>query len=484
MPDKILGLDIKKDTIRAVMIKSGFKSNQLISHVQIPIEQTEENNGWETAIQSLKEQMDISGATIISSFPSENMFFRNISVPFKDQKKIRQILPFELEPSLICPIDDLIFDFHIVEKGEMTKLIVAATKIDDMQLYWDRLTEVKMEPEIVTVEGFALPFCILEIPGTPENFICITIEPEKIIIAFVVSKQIHLIRCVEIPTHHTFNMFVNEFVMQSLMLFQEMSYSTYFFETVFLTGTCFSEDIQNELSKSLELPVFPISLTQMPRLKLDKQQEQDMNPHEINEALALTLHQHSSQKLIDLRQGPFEIHSQWIEYKSEIVNTAFGLCMLGLAAGGNFFIDTYYLQKKEADLTQQVRVIFQKALPGVTIKDPLLQIREEIESLKQSFMVPGEKVSQLQVIDLLKSISDQIPNNIDVQFTRFSSELDDILISGDTDTFNSVDEIKNNLEAVNEFKKVIVSSSKKDRSGRIQFKLKVELNEQKKDNQE
>jgi len=53
---------------------------------------------------------------------------------------------------------------------------------------------------------------------------------------------------------------------------------------------------------------------------------------------------------------------------------------------------------------------------------------------------------------------------------------DTVLISGNTDTFNSVDDIQSKLEQIDFFKKVMISSTNKDRSGKeIRFQLKVEL---------
>jgi hypothetical protein len=51
-----------------------------------------------------------------------------------------------------------------------------------------------------------------------------------------------------------------------------------------------------------------------------------------------------------------------------------------------------------------------------------------------------------------------------------------VLISGNTDTFNAVDEIQNRLDGSDLFGKVTISSTNRERSGnRIQFKMRIEL---------
>jgi hypothetical protein len=53
---------------------------------------------------------------------------------------------------------------------------------------------------------------------------------------------------------------------------------------------------------------------------------------------------------------------------------------------------------------------------------------------------------------------------------------DNVIISGTTDTYNSVDTIKSGLEQIPYFEKVTISSSNIDRSGNeVRFMLKIEL---------
>jgi general secretion pathway protein L len=75
------------------------------------------DEGIKAALQTLVETLKPAGATCVLGIPTTLVSFRNLSVPFHDLKKIRQILPFELEPSLPVPVEDLIFDFEAVKAG-------------------------------------------------------------------------------------------------------------------------------------------------------------------------------------------------------------------------------------------------------------------------------------------------------------------------------------------------------------------------------
>ena len=105
MSRKYLGLDIQNSALAAVLIESGLKGNWIRAHSYIPYpEGKDEIQGLEAALEALVSQVDIAGCSCIASFPSEHVFFRNMSVPFKQASKIRQVLPFELEPTMPMPI--------------------------------------------------------------------------------------------------------------------------------------------------------------------------------------------------------------------------------------------------------------------------------------------------------------------------------------------------------------------------------------------
>jgi Tfp pilus assembly protein PilN len=63
-----------------------------------------------------------------------------------------------------------------------------------------------------------------------------------------------------------------------------------------------------------------------------------------------------------------------------------------------------------------------------------------------------------------------------VDITRMVKMPDNVIISGTTNTFEAVDNIKSKLEQVEAFKKVTINSTNKNRSGKeVRFQMKVTL---------
>ena len=142
------------------------------------------------------------------------------------------------------------------------------------------------------------------------------------------------------------------------------------------------------------------------------------------------------------------------------------------------------LRKLEHALDQQLdRVdnqltsVFHETFPEVTrIVDPYREMQVKLQEVKKNAVIETVTAPHIRSIDIIDSISKSIPENITLDVTRMVISPDTVLISGNTDTFKSVDDIKNRLEQIEYFKKVTISSSNTDRSGKeVRFQLKVEL---------
>ncbi|MGD9302041.1 MAG: PilN domain-containing protein, partial [Desulfobacterales bacterium] len=125
---------------------------------------------------------------------------------------------------------------------------------------------------------------------------------------------------------------------------------------------------------------------------------------------------------------------------------------------------------------QQIRSIFQTTFPKEKIVEPYQQMQINVKEAKKQAIVQSAAGPYLRSIDILNAISKSIPKTIPVDVARMIISPETVLISGNTDTFNSVEEIKSNLEQIDFFKRVTISSTNKDRSGKeIRFQMKVEL---------
>ena len=116
MSRKILGLDISDNAVSAVLVRGGIKGNRIEDHRHIPLSTgSRQTNRCRCALETVAAEMDLEGATCIASLPASHASYRNMEAPFKEMKKLRQILPYELESILPYPPENVIIDFNVLD---------------------------------------------------------------------------------------------------------------------------------------------------------------------------------------------------------------------------------------------------------------------------------------------------------------------------------------------------------------------------------
>ena len=143
----------------------------------------------------------------------------------------------------------------------------------------------------------------------------------------------------------------------------------------------------------------------------------------------------------------------------------------------NILMETYTVNKQVRRINSQMTQIFKATFPEIkTIRYPYQEMQAKMLETKKNAVFQAETGPHIRSIDILNSISEKIPESITVNLTRLVIQPENVLISGTTDTFNSVDDIKSRLEQIQHFEKVTISSANMDRSGNeVRFMLKVEL---------
>ncbi len=481
MGKRILGLDIQNKALAAVLVNSGFKESRVEAFTHIPFPDTEEgDNGLSAALDALVEEMPVADCVCIVSVPADHVAFRNLKVPFKQEKKIRQILKFELEPTLPFPIDDVVVDFHALKldgQGEQTDLIAAACNASGLKTILDLLAARRIQPEIVTVSGFPSVLCLSRLGNIPESALVVDVRGDSSTIFVMNSGQLSMVRT--LPADRAYESrtdMLGQNIQRTLYALEEISSRPFRPEQIFVTGPALGENgIVTALTRLLDVPITRIDLIKDIDTRIKATPSESWKPYQMNNALALTLIEVIGIKGLNFRQGPFAIKKRWTEYRKNIITSgilAAALLVVWLTAVS---IEYFYKKNQLDKLNGQIREIFQTTFPDVKkIVDPLQQMRVSIDELRKISLYPTDGKNTVLVIDVLNDISKSIPENIDAKFTRTVIGEDNVVINGDSDTFNSVDTIKNRLEQNKIFQSVtIVSTTKEDASNRIKFRLKI-----------
>ncbi|MBW2479907.1 MAG: pilus assembly protein PilM, partial [Deltaproteobacteria bacterium] len=157
MSRKVLGIDIRKESVSAVVVKTGLRENRIDTHAFIPIPDSEQDpDNIKAALEALASQIDPAGCDCVVSIAADHFSYRILKVPFKEAKKIRMVLPFELEPMVPFAVDNLVIDYIDLETervSDQTDLIAVAVPKSELNLYIESLAAVKIDPEMITISG-------------------------------------------------------------------------------------------------------------------------------------------------------------------------------------------------------------------------------------------------------------------------------------------------------------------------------------------
>lgn len=500
MPGKILSIDIGEDYITAIQVISGFKGFEVESCCSMP---NKDGKGAGEIISAISERMDLRCDTCHIGIPDGLVSFRNLKMPFGDQKKIRQALPFEIETMVPHTNEGLIIDFSIHNQSsqDMSELITVFSKKEAIAGLLENLGSFGISPDILDVRSVPSVSWLLKQPDTPENGLFLEIGLKRCCMILFLKGKIALIRnalrvsdlmslreSVDSGLKETNKIKPEVFERSINRLCTSIKETVHSFcwqenirlrpERAFITGSgTLYRETENILSTFLNIPCERLDIRKDKRIKLNSETALNWNPSILNNSLALAVRDSGRKGHgFNLRRDGFELKKRYQGLQAYFVKIGLILLLIILALALNLGIDSYFLSKKNDLIDKNMRDVFFKTFPErKTVHYPYDEMKSEIKALKESSGVLPETTHNQRMIELLDDIAGRIPEAYDLLVSNLIVDGESVRISGETDSFNTVDMIKSKLEPSDYFSSVTISSAKLDRSGKkIQFEMKLE----------
>ncbi len=481
MSRKILGLDINETAVSAVLVRGGIKGNWIEDHRHIPFSgDQDDEESLSLALETIAAEMDLEGATCIASLPASLAAFRNMKAPFKEQKKLRQIMPYELESILPYPPEDVIIDFNVLNDladTEQHLVFTAAIQKEKVGFYLDQLKSHGLEPDVLTISGYALASSLATYSNDNTNRLLALIEPHRATLFLLLDGNICLVRSLraQLSTAAGVSHFCS-IVHQTLAGFQKHTGLDGDIQEVMLTGSALEDShVEDAIREELGIPVRTMDLIALSgQVSIDTEGVM-WKVNTMDASLALAMSAIVGFDLLNFRRGGFTVQKGWVQYQGDILKTGLIALVVVLLFFGNFVADYFSMKKRSMRVEEEVRNVFSSTFPDVKrIVDPLQQMRVKLDELKKDATFSAETNRSVMAIDVLNDISRHIPKQIDVELSSVIIGADSVLISGDTGGFDAVDDVKSSLENAALFKSVSITSTNKDRSGdRVRFKIKA-----------
>ncbi len=154
MAQRIMTLEIDGDWVRAAVAERSWNSFALMG-----LFEDQRAAGENDLAAALARLLAASGKPdiLVSALPGEFVAKRLLELPFKDRRRLNQVVPFALEEHLPFPVDDAVVAFaRLGQEGEQTRVMAAYASRDRIKEHLDLLAQAGLDPKTVTLSALAL----------------------------------------------------------------------------------------------------------------------------------------------------------------------------------------------------------------------------------------------------------------------------------------------------------------------------------------
>lgn len=476
MARNFVGIDIRTHGV-AVVAASGTRKEIRLEAARY-VKRTPETD-LSSALSLAMEAISVSGAVVVVSVPGEAVSFRHLSIPFNSPKKIRMVLPSELEPLLPFPLDSVRIDSTLVstDPGDgTTRIIAAALEKSVLDGYLERLAGCGIFPDLVVPGGWATARVAATGAEASGTWMLVDASAAEGVVACGVGLRIYSIRGFRVPDGDgDVSARIFSEAHRAVLGFSERLGVNLWPEIVWVTGTWV--DDRKLPDTPFHVPVAPLNLAHSVGTGVRVGPEAGWDPMIMNGALALVLGRLRSDIGLTFHERGIGLGALFAEHGQSLWRLAAVGSVVAVLGFFNLWYESHALEQKLARLDLAVKAVFTQTFPDVQrIVDPLQQMKVKIREIQEASGLEAEGAADVRVIDILEIISREIPDTIDIEMTQMNFSGDTVLFSGDTGNFNSVDEIKTILEKNPAFSAVTITSANMEKSGeKVQFKLTANL---------
>ena len=509
MAKHILGLDIGRSSVKAVLIEAGLRgSARIVAWENVDVVAT---GGLRGALRSLQEIPLLAVPACQTALAAGSFSFRNVKLPFKDRKKISQTLPFELESQIPHAMEDVFLDFTAQARAAESDIFAAAIPKKDVQDRIALLGEYGFGAEAIDIDAVPVAARLMA-DGADTLDLLLDVGASETIALFFKAGRILQIRSISfgggditaaisrslgIPrseaearkkrgdtgtAEQEIRTACEKFFASLKNTIRSLRMSGVTAEdvaTVYLTGGgALYRKLGDDLSRALAVPVERVNVTALAGMKPVGGDDAGWDSMIMNGALALALRPLAKKAGFNFRPGGFrpEARALPLDPAVSVKRAAAVAALIALLACTDLWV-SHLGEKARLDLLRaETTAIFQKTFPEVTrVVDPAQQFRAKIAEANRLAIASRSAASRGAALGVMKDLSERVPETLGFTVTSLVLDGDKADIRGEASGFDSAETVKKELEASGRYESVSVSSSSVKQGNRVEFELKTVL---------
>jgi general secretion pathway protein L len=515
MARRILGLDMGSHAVKAVELRQTLRELDLVQARALPVSDAPPSLPAE--IRDFLQSYDLPSEFVVASVAGDRLSTRRVSFPFKDRRKIRAAVPFEVESQVPFELADYFVDFEIAAETEgRTEVVAALVPRNEVAVQLASLAEAQIAPRIIEAEGLALAnlSAFFPLPGTRiladvghrKTTLCLCVDGRAVAARTVPVAGLAITQALakdlgvdEIAAERrkiehgvlgkgatavaataVVDRLARELVrtigsLESLIPGRSDDGGAAIDEVTLLGGTAHLHRLDEYLAERTGLPVRRLDLPPGPAgtslLALG-------DPLIFAPALALALRGSTKATTgMNFRQDELAHRVDLLGMARELRATGILAAVTALLALVAVGTKTFLADRRGDAIDGQAFALYAQAFPNAPAPPSVVAAMQQAVAQAQSRAdTLGVYRGNLSALDVLNEISARVPADLEVVFEELAIDGQVVQIKGHTPAFGSVDRLRAELAEYEPFSSITVGDITSDaRRGGQTFSMRINL---------
>ncbi|HUY18344.1 MAG TPA: type II secretion system protein GspL [Candidatus Binataceae bacterium] len=476
MAQRIMALEIDGDWVRAAIAERSWNTFGLIG-----LFEDQRASGENDLSAALVRLVVATGRPdiVVSALPGEFVAKRLLELPFKDRRRLNQVVPFALEEHLPFPVDDAVVAFaRLGQEGDQTRVMAAYASRAHIKEHLELLALAGLDPKTVTLTTLALALLmargrnghtgshlLVNVDHSSASIVLLDADGAPQALRTVATASAGNTGTTPLPV--AFGATILNSVRQMMLANQIESDEA---ELVLTGSGSAAPRVRTQIAEGLAIKV------QLPE-DFDLGRPFGKVPPDaarFSGCLAMLIGElppHPAE-LLNFRQGEFAFHGRTGDFAPLRLSAALaaGVALLALL---HFFLGLSVGISRLNVINRQIVVAAAPALGSVAAaSDARGALRTELAAMRKQLKLLGDNGGHGSPLDTLLAVSRAIGRGLPVEMTDVTIDAGTLKVAGKANSFATIDQIKRALQRSGYFGNIQVTDAKAAaEAGKVDFRL-------------
>ena len=442
--DRLFILDVNDGMAAGLLCEAGKRS---LAPVASACSTTGSGKGYHQAVEEVIQRCGAGDCSCYMALPVSMFYFKNLTLPFTDQRKIAEILHHELLGLVSFGDEPFVYDTVVIETTDsVTRLLAAVIPQAELAPWYEILGRHGLTPTIVTFSPLGR---LAQICGSEEDvqgsFVYLDAGHQESSFFHIATGDIFRIDTIRrlagaadgVPDE------LRDGFMRTFRTLEARGGEDAV--TAVKIGGSAAERLGTDwIGDHMECSV---EIVDSEQLGVSSSQALQMLPlYLVPRLWGMAALKAGDPGLLNvIKRGTTRPTGMALIKKfGPVLLLLCAVC--GLVAGYQLY-EYQKLSSTKARLVKEAETIYSQTLGGKKpVADPVAELKARISEIDESVVAAIVENPEISSVALLSDISKRLPTSVSISFDRFSFDREKVRIDGVTGAYNDVDAIKRSLE--------------------------------------